>query len=270
MGPFSNFFILSVSAIVAAFCGAFVNQWLSERNRRKISLEKEIQNTNAAINLAWTLCNHFINLKEQNVYPLKKIFDQQIIKMNEFYSKRDNNSKFKFQAQFLVVPCLLPQTNQLQILVFEKISPNARPISLVATLAQTIDSLNSVIKIRDQIIKTTKDNRSISDDALECIYFGRPDMRGSVDSSYPNSINAIFDLTNDCIFYSNLLCNDLIAHGNKLKKRYENKSPKKDTPTVIQLSFEKAEQKGLMPNPESYADWFSAFKRHSDQANSGR
>lgn len=267
----SNFFIVIVSAGVGAFGGALGAQMISEKTRRREDLQKEIRNTNTAIMMSFSICNTYLMLKENHVAPLKENFEQQNRDLEEFERSRmalnGENAVFAFQANFLTIPPLSTRTDQLQMLAFEKISLNGRPLALVDALTNTIHSLNIIVAKRNQLIETYQAQRPIQDKILKNIYFGRPDDHGHVDSNYPDTVEGIHNQTDDCVFFSKLLCDDLIAHGKMLVERYEKTISKRDVPTVNQTDFAKSEQKGLMPNPASYADWTSSFMKLSDKKN---
>ena len=265
-----NFFVAFVSASAGAFGGALGAQMISEKIRRREDLQKEIRNTNAAIMVAFSICNSYLISKDHNVNPLKESFDRHKLEFEEFdkRSRKALNGEravFEFEADFRTITPLSIRTDLLQTFAFEKISLNGRPLVLVDTLTQTISSLNSSIVKRNQLIETYRAQEPIRGKVLTQIYFGRPDDHGNIDNTYPDSMEAIYRLTDDCIFFSKLLCDDLVAHGKKLAERYEKTISKKDVPTINQPHFEKAERIGLMPDPASYADWTSSFVKQADK-----
>jgi hypothetical protein len=60
-------------------------------------------------------------------------------------------------------------------------------------------------------------------------------------------VYGIYDLTDDCIFYSYEIIKELIKYGDNIKK----KSKVKDI-VIDEISFEIAKNKGLMPKEERY------------------
>ena len=91
-------------------------------------------------------------------------------------------------------------------------------------------------------------------------YFGLP-LNDQINEIYPSLINAIYQQTDDGIFFSQLLCQDMIEHGNNILKLF-NKNFKKGAPTISKTDFSKAEKLGLMPNVDKYADWFTMFAQN--------
>src|SRR5205823_4467248 len=73
-----------------------------------------------------------------------------------------------------------------------------------------------------------------------------------------SSIEGIHRFTDDCIYFSKLLGDDLCAHGKLAKQRFE-KAFRGPAPGIASCDFSKPEKNGLMPPRESYADWESMF-----------
>ena len=65
----TGFFIALVGAGAGAFGGALGAQIISEKIRRKADFLEEIRSTNAAIVVAFSICNSYLALKDQLVQP---------------------------------------------------------------------------------------------------------------------------------------------------------------------------------------------------------
>lgn len=79
---------------------------------------------------------------------------------------------------------------------------------------------------------------------------------------YPMGIEAIYTQTDDCIYFSKLLIEDLMAHGKNLKRAHE-KQFRGKPPKIGRVDLTELEDQGLMPPPENYPDWTDAFKKES-------
>ena len=90
------------------------------------------------------------------------------------------------------------------------------------------------------------------------MYFGLSFNGKRVNRVYPDMIQSIYAQTDDGIFFSQLLCKDLEEHGNEIAARFTKKFGK-GAPKIAQAIFTKAEQEGLMPPSQSYADWANMF-----------
>jgi hypothetical protein len=139
---------------------------------------------------------------------------------------------------------------------FEKLSIHGRPIALITTLIQSVDGLNMAIMKRNQLVEFYKAS-SLPPNQLLALYFGFPFNGGQVNQEYPDSMEAIFTQTDDGIFFSTKLCDDLSEHGDhsaSFKKRFG-----KGSPQIIKPDFSKARDDDLMPSDGNYADWVNIF-----------
>jgi hypothetical protein len=66
-------------------------------------------------------------------------------------------------------------------------------------------------------------------------------------------LDAIFQYTDDCIYFSIRLTNDLLEHGRALQKKYETRFKEK-APRITVADFSKVE-KGILPLAGNYLDW---------------
>lgn len=260
----SQFALILIGTCVAAFAGAYGAHAIIERNRHKEEWLREIRITNAAIMVSFEICNSFISLKEQHVNDLGLKYESDKDLLDQFLKGRKTgeigqDEGLRFEADFQTINPMTMPGETLMKQVFEQISPGARAYTLTSTLVRTIDSLNHSIVARNGLIDTWRNSPEKLGNDLDRFYFGLPDQGGDVDRSYPDTIEGICSLTDDCIFFSQLLCSDLAEHGERLKKRLGKRAPK-----VNKADFSKAVKLGLMPSPEKYEDWTKMFVKHDD------
>ena len=260
----SVFFTAIAGSLAGAFAGAYGAQRIAEKAKYREQLLKEIRGTNTAIMLAFGISNSLLSLKKQHTKTLKESFDSQKTALLDHKQKRESgliskDTEFHFKAdlQTLSLPPL--PVDILQTQAFEKLSIEGRPISLVTTLSQTVHSLDTALSMRNQQIEIYKKNNGVT----PAEYFGLP-IDGQINEIYPSLVNAIFQYTDDGIFFSHLLCQDMIEHGNRVVESF-NKAFKKGAPAVSKIDFSKAEEFGIMPNPENYTDWCAAFPRKTNK-----
>ena len=261
----SQFALTIFGTIFAAFAGAYDAHWIIERNNRRKEWERELRITNAAIMVSFEICNSFLSLKKQHVKDLGVQYKHVKNSYVEFQNDRRNgqispDKTFGFSAD---LGSMNPMTMPDEILikqVFEQIYADARVYHLTNTLIRTVESINQSIIQRNELIDTWKKSPETLGNNITRFYLGLPDAHGHVDRSYPNSIEAICSLTEDCIFFSQLLCTDLVDHGERLQKRLGKRAPELNRP-----HFSKAIEEGLMPGPENYEDFTKAFVKHGDQ-----
>lgn len=253
----SNF----ITAFAGAGAGALGAQYLVERTKLREELIKEIRGTNKASVIALGIFNSLLNIKKQHIKGLKENFDMQKIayekhaKGQELAEPDWDALKLKMDLQNLTMPKLPMKI--LQIQVFEKLSLIGRPLNLASYLHQTLTCLYSSLEERNQLISSFKSLEFPQSMHLS-LYLGIPN-KNTVDSSYPDLINAIYTYTDDSIFFSYLLCEDLIAHGQQITINFQNKLGK-EAPKVNIIDFTDAKKSGLMPDVSNYKDWYDKYK----------
>lgn len=109
--------------------------------------------------------------------------------------------------------------------------------------------------LRNEVIANFRASSPVPDSVLTPLYFGLRNKTGRVDLTYPNCVDAISSYTDDCIFFSKLLIEDLVQHGRRLVGTFGKRGPKIHNP-----DWSKATQMNLIPDEKLYAEWLSAFK----------
>jgi hypothetical protein len=257
----SVFFTAIAGSLAGAFAGAWAAQRIAERGKYRDQLLKEIRDTNAATTIAFGICNSLLSVKKQHVKALMENYANQRAALLEHKRKRDageipRDAEFHFFAdlQTLSLPPLPVDVLQRQI--FEKLSIRGRPLNLTTTLGQSIHGLSTMLERRNQLIESYKSSGKPLDPAL---YFGLP-QRGAVNEDYPSAIKGIYDQSEDSIFFSQLLCKDLVEHCRQVAARFKTEFGR-GAPQVSEPDFVKAEQAGLMPDGANYRDWLTMFKK---------
>lgn len=259
----SVFFIAIAGSLAGAFAGARAAQRMADKGRNREELLKEIRAANAAIMVAFGICNNLLSAKKQHIKFLKETFDRDKLSTMEGLKKQQagTGGVVTFLADYRTLQVLDLPTSILQTLIFEKLSVHGRTILLATTVAQTIESLNTCIKRRNELIEGFKTG-SLPDTQALALYFGFS-FGGRINEEYANAIEAIYRQTDDAIFFSSQLCNDLTRHGGELaasfKRRFGGGAPRIHKPI-----FSKAVSENLMPKESDYADWMSMFVKRSD------
>jgi len=250
-----------IGSLAGAFAGAVAAQQIAERGKHREELLREIRNTNAAIAIAFGICNSLLALKKQHVKDLKTRFDAQKAAALKFQQKRKNgeiqdDAQFVFQTDLQTLQAHSLPTDTLRAIVFERLSLVGRTLNLVITLAQTAQSLDDSVEKRNALIERYKTEFANDNRNLPPLYFGFPYGEGHVNLDYPGTVEAIYNQTNDGIFFSDLLCKDLHEHGQHLADEFKKKF-KKEAPRVNKIDFGTAAE--LMPDEKDYTDWTRAF-----------
>lgn len=75
-----------------------------------------------------------------------------------------------------------------------------------------------------------------------------------VDNRYGSAITAISRYTDDCIFFSKSVADDLSMHGKNLKSRFD-RAFSCHAPSIGSLKVEKAEYAQLLPDLKEFPSW---------------
>lgn len=258
----SAFLTSLVGALAGAFAGATAAQKIAERSKLRDELLREMRNTNASIALAFALCNSLLALKKQHIRGLKEGHDAQSAELIEFKRKRlagevSLTQPIEFVFNLFSIQLQPLETETLKTIVFERLTIVGRPLNLVVTLAQTLEGLAESVQRRNDLIAGYK-ARGTPGTELVNDYFGLPLSDGQINLDYPETLKAIYDQTDDGIFFSSLLCKDLQEHGEEIAARFKktfNDSP----PNISECDFTTVLTGNLMPDEANYADWERGF-----------
>jgi hypothetical protein len=252
----SNF----TAALAGAFAGAMAAQAIANRAKEREALRQEIRSTNAAIMVALTICNAGLALKKQLVMEICERYAAKRKELEAFQTLRARGEPvgvFKVQADLRTVQMPIVPVDVLRTQMYEKISATGRPLALMAALAGSVGALSDVLQKRTELIERF---RALGDDHpdLLALYLGQPYGPGHVSEEFPDTVEAMHRLTDDVIFFSQLLATDLIAHGNQALDQYK-KIAKAKGEKISSVDFTEAHQNGLMPDPANYDDWLKGF-----------
>lgn len=247
------------AALFGAGLGAWGAHYIAESAARRKQVIEEIRGANASNILAFTIFSICASLKEQHVRKLKQTFDQRRNQVLEHVEARRTGQVAKDAVlqidtdfEHLTAPAV--PIDPVKQLVFEKLSITRRPIILVAMLTQTLDALTSAIQMRNSVIEECKSGQVAKELIVQTCY-GLPLPGGGLDARYSTSVDGIAQYTDDCIFFAQLLSQDLEQYAKELAATLGKKAPAVDA-----IDFSKARDKGLIPDAKLYKDWVDMWK----------
>ncbi|TXH90629.1 MAG: hypothetical protein E6Q78_02265 [Rhodoferax sp.] len=254
-----------VGALAGAFAGARAAQRVAERAKESDNLLAQLRATNAALTVAFTICNSFIQLKKQHIRPLRVSFTTQLAELQEFHRQRNageipREQPFQFLADLRSVQLPLMPVEVLQRLVFDKLSVTGRPLALAASIADTIDSVQGLMQKRTELVNQFRAIPPGGQGLTVALYFGLPYGDGRVSTEYKDTLEGLFSQIDNGIFFSELLCKDLKAFGDETLVRYK-KIAKKTTEHVSEIDFQLARDEGLLPDESQFSDWLRGFAK---------
>jgi hypothetical protein len=253
-----------VGALAGAYAGAYAARRIAEHSKERAEFQAQIRNTNAAITLSFMVCNAAISLKQQQTKGICESYFKKKTELEGFLQIRkagesSHDVPFEFQADLRSFPFPAVPIDALRSLVYEKLTVSARPLSLVATLTGALSSLAETIENRNGLIASFRQlPPQARDAALPALYFGLPYGIGHVSTEYLDTMTGLKNLTDDVVFFSRLLCEDLAAHGNKVLDKFKSQFKGViEQVNAIELSPEKTA--GLIPPSEKYSEWLAGF-----------
>lgn len=257
------------TALAGAFSGAWGAHYIAERSRHREQLLIEIRNINKAHSLAFNICNHLISMKKQHIKGMSEKFIADNNAVQKHLALIGNGvlpktSTFHFVADFQSLSLPILPTEVLQNVVMGDISSNSKIRLLTVNLVQTINSFESSLSVRNNLINLFKNDPHYKEN-LYRYYFGFP-INGNLDRNYPDVIEAMSNQTDDGIFFSNLLCKELNNLGTQTAKKFNSKF-RAGAPNVEEADFSKAEKSDLMPDQSNYKDWLEGFYMKEDPPN---
>lgn len=261
----SNFIIAFVGGLTGAFGGALGAQHIVERSKNREELLRELRNTNAAIMVSFTIANAALALKKQHIQSMYENFTAEKENLRKFQEESSTQQlqgkrKYRLTADFRSFPAPITPIETLQELLFHKVSAHGRPLALVAVLEQSLVGLKDSINKRDSLAQKFG-NGEIPSELIAQYYLGLPLPNGDINQEYPDLVETIHSYSDDIIFFSTLLCADLVEHGKRIHKAFTKKFGK-NAPNVSTADFGSPRKSGLIPNESQYIDWLNGFKEH--------
>lgn len=257
---FNSAFALSfIGALAGAGAGALTAQHVIEKTRARDEMLREIRATNAAIMVAFTICNTALGLKKQLVAPMYDKFQASRIKFLNFLEQRrtgqrQGNAPFVVEADFQRFMAPILPSEALRSLVFDRVNVHGKPLSLVSQVENAGVGLSRAIAERDQLIGNFKTIQS-DDASWPFSYFGiEQPSGGSTHREYADIVEVIHSYTNDLIYFSAQLCTYLENHG-QVKSEQFNAKFRKEAPVISKPDFSGPRESGLFPADEDYSSW---------------
>jgi hypothetical protein len=261
----SSFTTSLVGAAAGAWAGAWAAQKIAEKAKLREEFVREIQSVNVALLLAHSTTNKYLAFKKQHVRDLGDRYAAQRAAYQEFVRKR-RSGEIPTTKPFelgLDLKSLTPVFSSIQVLrehVCSNVHVAGRPLSLVTTMEGIDHTLNGLLERRNAMVEEFRRLGGTATEALINSYLGLG-TAGRTDSTYADLVKGIVDYNDDLIFFGTLLCEDLVEHGQEVRRRLTTTFGVAGAPRVAEVNFGKAESDGLIPQRGNYQTWFDAFQK---------
>ena len=259
-------FVLSLLGAAAGACvGAIVATRLVARRQRRDELVAEIRCAHVATMTALAICHKALALKRQHVLPLTTKFSADMAAWTEYTrqrrtGERQGNVPPPITIDLRIVPSLSFPIVRLQRQLFDKTSIFGRSLALMTTLSETAGGLTNANAKRNELAEQLR--ASPNSTGVAQLYFGAPAANGATNAGYPEAIAAVATHTDELIFFSATLANDLAVHAQQLRSTWIREFGKRHAPQVSAVDFTAARRDGLMPDEGKFADWLAGLDRH--------
>lgn len=251
------------TSLAGAFAGAIAAQRIAEKGKFREELVKEFQSTNSAIALAISVTSVALALKKQHINDLKSSYDADQKNFKAHKAKIENgqiapNTQIEIKPNLLFLQGISPPIAKIQDIVLSRLSAVGRTIASVTALADAVENLNGALSKRNELLNSFKNNQFPEGATFADMYLGLQYQERHTNEEYGGSIKAISLYTDDVIFFSIKLYDDLQDHSATLTRRYKSRL-RGAPPRASTADFEKPRQNGLIPKDEDYVDWLSGF-----------
>jgi hypothetical protein len=197
-------------------------------------------------------------VKKQHIRPMKQGYDNAV-------------SIFDAHAANPFIPLVLEldlrtlsqltfAIETLERIVFEKCSLGHRGLAALVSVKDATDDLKLSIDLRNNLISDLKNKSSARTEAEKIHLYVGAYANGSVDLSFGQNMEALLHQADDCIFFSMLLADELLARERKLHARNWWKY-RLNVPLQHPADWSLARQDDLIPDKSKYANWLQGFKR---------
>ena len=163
-----------------------------------------------------------------------------------------------FHADLQTITPVIVPIQVLERYVFEKNFRSRRALAAAVDLVGAIVGLDKSIKYRNDLIAEVHKESPVQANLLMERYFGLRNANGVTDERFKAGVEVIYNQTDDCIFFSRILADDLLTYGNGLRRKNAWKY-RLGTPKLKGADWSPAERQGLLPGNEAYASWLGGF-----------
>lgn len=247
---------------IAAFAGAVGAQVIISLAQTRQAVVAELNSVRAALMLSFSICNVFMGLKRQHLRPLRNRFTQarqeheQVV---QALAAGHQVPALEIQADLQTISPVMVPASLLERYVFEKMTIQGRGLATAVQLVSAIDGLARAIAYRNDLVADFHATAPMTPLMLAERYLGLRTADGVIDDRLPGNVEALFQQADDCIFFAKLLADDLLEHGNKLRRHYSWRIARLPRPRVADWTI--AERAGLIPPSAQYADWLRGFRK---------
>jgi hypothetical protein len=243
------------SALFGAGFGAWAASWIALHSERHKRLREEISGCNTALGLAASIIETVLNLRSQLVLPMADSYRsrfQDFVAATQRRVPPGGLNLITFMADLRVVHFPTMPVPELRGLLQSSSSNSAAARALISSLAQSVESLHTMVQMRNEIGHKF---RALQDEEKADLYFGLRAREGFIDDRYPDAMLGMVDNSEDVAYFSELLMEVLMKHGEALAKDYGRRPPK-----LIKVDLSEARAAGRLADRSRYPSFERQFR----------
>ena len=253
----TNFGIAATGSFFGAV-GGYVMVWYTNRRSEILSM---IRHTKTAIAVSHSIFNVFLGLKRQHVKSLCADYKENQSNFTKAYNG-NASGEVRVPMGFKTISMPYLDLSLISSEFFEKTDLTFRARSLALTLITVIQELKAQIQYREDVfseIAAMSKRLNLDEKGTACLLYGLElqDTRGNKINFQKNNdvMKAIGDFTDDSIWFSKELTNELIEIANKFSRKIIIGRPKASSIDYSDVPL------GLIPEDENYKDWIEKFSK---------
>lgn len=256
---FSSSFVSSIAGAAFGALAAYVIARVSEiRKDRLISYR---MSSNAVV-LATTCANMAMSLKSQHVQPISRELTASQEAVETIHANTitlGSELKGSIPANLSSLTPLVTPIEALKNFVYTMNLSDPYAVAAVAQLEQSILELNAAIAMREALIMEHRQSGPMSRFKDLCWLLGLVQEDGTVDERYPSSVQAMLQYTNDVIFYSVYLAEQMTTHSQLLHRNIRKLRMRVPSPHAVDFSM--ARCRALIPEHLEYESWLNGMRK---------
>jgi hypothetical protein len=251
--PQSTWLQTLLSGAIGAAVGSFATQSVISRYQQVSQARSELRATNHAINICFTIVNHYLGFKRQMVRPTVIAFEEANARVQA--ALQAGPGQVELAADLTALPKSVLPIDHLETLVLEKVGMGGRGLSAAMQLRSAHDALNGALAERERMIHAFQ-AANFNGRQLAETYLGLETARGA-DTRFKDNIRALSLYTNDCIFFAHIAARDLRQHGIDLVHK-EGRKLGSVRRSVSSFDFDDTPD-NLVPPDSDYDAWLKGF-----------
>lgn len=240
----ADWFVDLLRVVVGPLTGAFAGAWAAQAiARRNADVQRDLQEaraTNLAASAASSIVNRLASLKKQHVAPMKRAYDELVIRRERELAA--GAKRFEFEANLQTMLPIVTGLPMLEKLIYEKISLSGGAMGLFSHLSQALGNLEAAMDIHNELIEEFRSKKGHTSAEMAELYFGDSNKDGHTDTRFKDNLLSIYLYVDDTILFGMLLTSELTKHVQGLGKKKI-----KGFPRPLRFDFQRLADLDLLP-----------------------